>query len=62
MLDIDLLGEDGPTIQMELLTQTGQRTVPNVFIQGKHIGGDSDLTELYNSGEVYSMLDGLEEF
>jgi glutaredoxin 3 len=26
-----------------LRQQTGQRTVPNIFIGGRHIGGNSDL-------------------
>ncbi|CAA2956015.1 glutaredoxin [Olea europaea subsp. europaea] len=30
---------DGDEIQMALAEWTGQRTVPNVFIGGKHIGG-----------------------
>lgn len=31
--------EDGSEIQAALAVWTGQRTVPNVFIGGKHIGG-----------------------
>ncbi|RWW22953.1 hypothetical protein GW17_00012820, partial [Ensete ventricosum] len=30
---------DGPDMQAALAEWTGQRTVPNVFIGGKHIGG-----------------------
>lgn len=30
---------DGAEIQAALAEWTGQRTVPNVFIGGKHIGG-----------------------
>lgn len=30
---------DGPQIQSALAEWTGQRTVPNVFIGGNHIGG-----------------------
>jgi glutaredoxin 3 len=56
VVDLDKMGEDGPLIQMELLTRTGQRTVPNVFIGGKHMGGDSDLTQLFESGELLKML------
>ena len=48
--------EDGPLIQMELLRKTGQKTVPNIFIEGKHIGGNSDLQELYQSGELQVRL------
>ena len=56
-----MVEDDGPLIQMELLTKTGQKTVPNIFIGGRHIGGDSDLTKLYNSGELTTMLNRLVE-
>lgn len=45
-LEIDLMGEDGPVIQGELLRLSGQRTVPNIFIGGAHIGGNSDLQQI----------------
>ena len=57
IVDLDHLPEnDGPTIQMELLTKTGQKTVPNIFIGGKHIGGNSDLMKLDESGELEEIL------
>lgn len=31
---------DGAEIQAALTTMTGQRTVPNVFVNGKHLGGN----------------------
>lgn len=30
---------DGDDIRAFLIEETGQRTVPNVFIAGKHVGG-----------------------
>ena len=47
---------DGPAIQMELLEVTGQRTVPNIFINGEHVGGNSELQYLYNEGVLESLL------
>jgi glutaredoxin 3 len=35
--------EDGSDIQNALAEITGQRSVPNIFIKGTHIGGNSDL-------------------
>jgi glutaredoxin len=35
IIDMDQFNEDGPLIQMELMTTTGQRTVPNIFINGE---------------------------
>jgi len=56
VIDLDKMGEDGPLIQMELLTRTGQKTVPNIFIGRQHVGGDSDLTKLHYDGKLTSML------
>lgn len=35
--------DDGSDIQSTLKDMTGQNTVPNIFIDKKHIGGNSDL-------------------
>lgn len=48
--------EDGEEIQDALWEITGQRTVPNIFIDGKHIGGNSDLQALKSSGELATLL------
>lgn len=37
---------DGDDIQKALAEMTGQRTVPNIFINKKHIGGNSDLEKI----------------
>ncbi|KAI1339432.1 putative glutaredoxin [Xylariaceae sp. FL0016] len=36
--------DDGPDIQAALKKAYNQGTVPNIFIKGNHIGGNSDLT------------------
>ncbi|KAF2200732.1 glutaredoxin, partial [Delitschia confertaspora ATCC 74209] len=46
--------DDGSAIQDTLAEMTGQRTVPNVFIGGKHIGGNSDLQN--KKGELPTLL------
>ncbi|EPS41874.1 hypothetical protein H072_4165 [Dactylellina haptotyla CBS 200.50] len=48
VMEIDLL-DDGPAIQDALEQISGQRTVPNIFIAKKHIGGNSDLQALKKS-------------
>ena len=49
-VELDTLGDDGPKIQEELFKQTGQKTVPNVFVRGKHIGeSNSYLLRLLSS-------------
>ncbi|KAL3893789.1 MAG: hypothetical protein SGCHY_005634, partial [Lobulomycetales sp.] len=42
----------GSDVQAYLAKKTGQRTVPNIFIAQKHIGGNSDLVALNNSGHL----------
>jgi glutaredoxin 3 len=36
----------------------GRTTVPQVFIDGRHVGGSDDLAELERSGRLDSMLQG----
>ncbi|KAF5956558.1 hypothetical protein HYC85_003783 [Camellia sinensis] len=48
--------EDGWNIQDALSEIVGRRTVPQVFINGKHIGGSDDTVEAYESGELAKLL------
>ena len=43
-------------MQEELFKMTGQKTVPNIFINGKHVGGNSDLVALEKSGELDKLV------
>jgi len=47
---------DAPRVQDALESLTGKRTVPSVFVQGKHIGGGSETAELYQSGQLREIL------
>ncbi|KEY64900.1 hypothetical protein S40285_00105 [Stachybotrys chlorohalonatus IBT 40285] len=47
---------DGDDLQAALQAISGQRTVPNIFIQQKHIGGNSDLQSLSSSGKLKTLL------
>jgi glutaredoxin 3 len=49
--------DDGADIQALLLDITGQRTVPNVFINGKHIGGCDAVMDLHAKSELVPMLE-----
>lgn len=48
--------DNGDEIQGYLGQKTGQRTVPNVFIEQKHIGGNSDLQKLKSAGKLKELL------
>ncbi|KAJ8753582.1 hypothetical protein K2173_022823 [Erythroxylum novogranatense] len=47
---------DGGDIQLALGEWTGQRTVPNVFIGGKHIGGCDTVLGKYHGGQLLPLL------
>jgi len=47
---------DGYEVQQALAELTGQRTVPNVFINGQHVGGNDDTQAAASSGELQEML------
>jgi glutaredoxin 3 len=53
--ELDVMNE-GSAIQNALEDITGQRTVPNIFIAGNHVGGCSDLKAKVKSGIVPQML------
>ena len=46
----------GGDVQSELLKMTGQRTVPNVFVKGKHLGGNDDTQRAAADGTLSQML------
>ncbi|KAL9224725.1 hypothetical protein vseg_000734 [Gypsophila vaccaria] len=48
--------DDGWDIQTALSEIVGRRTVPQVFVDGKHIGGSDDTVEAYRSGKLAKLL------
>ncbi|KAK3308362.1 thioredoxin-like protein [Chaetomium strumarium] len=50
---------DGDTIQDALQQMTGQRTVPNIFINKVHIGGNSDLEDVVKNGKNGKKIEEL---
>ncbi|CCE78240.1 Piso0_000858 [Millerozyma farinosa CBS 7064] len=55
ILELDDI-EDGSEIQDALYELTNQRTVPNVFIGGEHIGGNSDVQALKSAGKLDAKI------
>jgi glutaredoxin len=51
--------ELGPSLQDQLEKNTGRRTVPNVLVNGKSIGGGDDIEELHNSGTLIQKIQNL---
>ena len=48
--------DNGDDIQKALQVISGQRTVPNVFVKGKHLGGNDDTQAAARSGKLQQML------
>ena len=55
VIELDQIG-NGDRIQNALAAKTRQRTVPNIFINGRHLGGNSDLQYANKSGKLDQML------
>ncbi|KAK4417391.1 Glutaredoxin-C3 [Sesamum alatum] len=55
VVELDLR-DDGYKIQDVLLELVGRRTVPQVFVNGKHIGGCDDLRAAAQSGHLQNLL------
>ncbi|KAF9915134.1 glutaredoxin [Lobosporangium transversale] len=58
--EIDL-ESNGPEVQDYLQLKTGQRTVPNIFINNQHVGGNSDLVAANENGRLDTLLKGKTE-
>lgn len=45
-----------PARREEMVQKSGRRTVPQIWIDGRHIGGSDDLHDLEQSGELDQLL------
>src|SRR5664279_548998 len=45
-----------PARRMEMMQKTGRRTVPQIYIGDRHIGGFDDLVVLDRAGELDPLL------
>jgi len=48
--------DDHPEQRAEMMRLTGRRTVPQIFIGERHVGGFDDLAELDAAGELDPLL------
>ncbi|HSD74782.1 MAG TPA: glutaredoxin 3 [Steroidobacteraceae bacterium] len=52
--DIDVEGDPG--LREEMVTRSGRRSVPQIFIGVRHVGGFEELCALERSGELDRLL------
>jgi glutaredoxin 3 len=50
LIDVDATQRD------EMMSRTGRRTVPQIFIGERHVGGYDDLVALDRAGELDGLL------
>jgi glutaredoxin 3 len=45
-----------PDLRVEMMEKTGRRTVPQIYINGEHVGGYDDLAALDHAGGLDKLL------
>ena len=45
-----------PGLRQEMMTRTGRRTVPQIYIGDRHVGGFEDLAALEHAGGLEPLL------
>lgn len=53
---IEIMVDKDENARNEMIEQTGKRTVPQIFINEKHIGGFDDLWALEQQGKLDHLL------
>jgi len=57
VLEIDKIRVDTqPELRDEMINKTGRRSVPQIFINGEHVGGFDDLAMLDQEGRLEVLL------
>ena len=56
VLELDQIGSEGVKIQKTLFEMTNQKSVPNVFVGGKHVGGNDDTQAAARNGTLQELL------
>jgi len=46
-----------PERRVEMMRRSGRRTVPQIYIDGRHVGGYDDLAALDRAGGLRPLLD-----
>ncbi|MBX7199687.1 MAG: glutaredoxin 3 [Rhodospirillaceae bacterium] len=54
--EIDIMGDTAK--RAEMMSRSGRHTVPQIFIDGRHVGGCDDLHDLDATGGLDPLLAG----
>jgi len=59
VVDIDKIRiDEAPQRRAEMMARTGRRTVPQIYIGERHVGGYDDLVALDRAGKLAPLLAG----
>eukprot|EP00984_Skeletonema_dohrnii_P007566 scaffold2763_cov88-Skeletonema_dohrnii-CCMP3373.AAC.2 len=58
IIDVDLV-KNGSSIQEGLTRMTGQTTVPYVYVKEKFLGGNVDVQEMADNGELQQLISSI---
>lgn len=50
--------DQDPALREQMIERSGRRTVPQIYIDGKHVGGFDDLSALDRAGGLLPLLNG----
>lgn len=53
---IELAVDKTVNLKQKMISRSGRRTVPQIFIAGKHIGGCDELYALERQGQLDTLL------
>ena len=56
---VEISIEGRPELREQMIQRSGRRTVPQIFIGARHIGGSDELAELEKTGELDALLTGI---
>ncbi len=54
----DIRVDDEPNKRQEMIAKSGRQTVPQIFINGQHIGGCDDMYALEEQGQLDKLFQG----
>ena len=52
----EIMVDQDAQIRAEMEQRSGRQTIPQIFINGQHVGGYDDLAELHAEGKLTEML------
>ncbi len=56
----EIMLDSDPELRLKIMRESGQRTVPQIWVGNTHVGGFSELREMERSGRLDELLSSAE--